>query len=73
VQFSPEEEEDFTEMARGEGFYERFARSVGPSIYGSLGERNEENKNQNHTDAVSIRYQEGHYMFALRRHKESSS
>ncbi|KAM6497978.1 MCM domain containing protein [Amanita muscaria] len=36
VQFSPEEEEEFTEMARSEGFYERFARSVGPSIYGSL-------------------------------------
>ncbi|TFK76800.1 MCM-domain-containing protein [Pluteus cervinus] len=36
VQFSPEEEEEFGEMARSEGFYERFARSVGPSIYGSL-------------------------------------
>ncbi|KAK2462030.1 hypothetical protein APHAL10511_006493 [Amanita phalloides] len=36
VQFSPEEEEEFAEMARSEGFYERFARSVGPSIYGSL-------------------------------------
>ena len=24
-------------MARSEGFYERFAKSVGPSIYGSLG------------------------------------
>ena len=37
VQFTPEEEEEFGEMARSEGFYERFARSVGPSIYGSLG------------------------------------
>lgn len=37
VQFSPEEEEEFGEMARSEGFYERFAKSVGPSIYGSLG------------------------------------
>ncbi|PFH46633.1 hypothetical protein AMATHDRAFT_7565 [Amanita thiersii Skay4041] len=36
VQFTPEEEEEFVEMARSEGFYERFARSVGPSIYGSL-------------------------------------
>lgn len=25
-------------MARSEGFYERFSRSVGPSIYGSLGQ-----------------------------------
>ena len=24
-------------MARSDGFYERFAKSVGPSIYGSLG------------------------------------
>ncbi|KAL0578016.1 minichromosome maintenance protein 5 [Marasmius crinis-equi] len=36
VQFTPEEEEEFNEMARSEGFYERFARSVGPSIYGNL-------------------------------------
>jgi DNA replication licensing factor MCM5 len=37
IQFTPEEEEEFGEMARSEGFYERFAKSVGPSIYGSLG------------------------------------
>ncbi|KAG6381381.1 MCM-domain-containing protein [Boletus reticuloceps] len=36
VQFTPDEEEDFAEMARGEGFYERFAKSVAPSIYGCL-------------------------------------
>ncbi|KAJ7596619.1 MCM-domain-containing protein [Mycena floridula] len=36
VQFTPEEEEEFGEMARSEGFYERFAKSVGPSIWGSL-------------------------------------
>ncbi|KAN0100809.1 MCM2/3/5 family domain containing protein [Tylopilus felleus] len=36
VQFTPEEEEDFGEMARSEGFYERFAKSVAPSIYGCL-------------------------------------
>lgn len=37
VQFTPEEEEEFGDMARSEGFYERFSKSVGPSIYGSLG------------------------------------
>ncbi|KIM85493.1 hypothetical protein PILCRDRAFT_817522 [Piloderma croceum F 1598] len=36
VQFTPEEEEEYGEMARSDGFYERFAKSVGPSIYGSL-------------------------------------
>lgn len=39
VQFTPEEEEEFGEMARSEGFYDRFAKSIGPSIYGSLGTR----------------------------------
>lgn len=37
VQFAPEEEEEFSEMARSPDFYERFAKSVAPSIYGSLG------------------------------------
>jgi len=37
AQYSAEEEEEFQEMARSEGFYERFARSVAPSIFGSLG------------------------------------
>ena len=37
AQFTPEEEEEFGEMARSEGFYERFAKSVAPSIFGSLG------------------------------------
>ncbi|EIM83486.1 MCM-domain-containing protein [Stereum hirsutum FP-91666 SS1] len=36
VQYTPEEEEEFGEMARSEGFYERFAKSVAPSIFGSL-------------------------------------
>ena len=36
-QFSPEEEEEFGEMARSENFYEMFATSVAPSIYGSIG------------------------------------
>jgi len=38
ARFSPQEEEEFREMARSEGFYERFAKSVAPSIFGSLGE-----------------------------------
>ncbi|KAN0134920.1 MCM domain containing protein [Lactarius tabidus] len=36
AQFTPDEEEEFNEMARGDGFYERFAKSVAPSIFGSL-------------------------------------
>ncbi|TEB39338.1 ATP dependent DNA helicase [Coprinellus micaceus] len=36
AQYTAEEEEEFQEMARSEGFYERFARSVAPSIFGSL-------------------------------------
>jgi len=35
--FSAEEEEEFMAMARSEGFYERFAQSVAPSIFGSPG------------------------------------
>ncbi|KLO20460.1 MCM-domain-containing protein [Schizopora paradoxa] len=35
VQFTPEEEEEFGQMARSDGFYERFAKSIAPSIYGS--------------------------------------
>ncbi|KAF4623441.1 hypothetical protein D9613_001673 [Agrocybe pediades] len=34
--FTPQQEEEFEEMARSEGFYERFAKSVAPSIFGSL-------------------------------------
>lgn len=37
VQFTPEEEEEFNEMARSDGLYEQFAKSVAPSIFGSLG------------------------------------
>ncbi|ETW87571.1 hypothetical protein HETIRDRAFT_431874 [Heterobasidion irregulare TC 32-1] len=36
LHFTPEEEEEFGEMARSDGFYERFAKSVAPSIFGSL-------------------------------------
>lgn len=35
--FTPQQEEEFEEMSRSEGFYERFAKSVAPSIFGSLG------------------------------------
>lgn len=69
VQFSPEEEEEFSEMARSDGFYERFARSVAPSIYGSLGMLS-------FTIYISIlikihRYQESHHLFVIRWFKES--
>ena len=36
--FAPEEEDEFAAMARSNGFYERFAESIAPSIYGNLGE-----------------------------------
>lgn len=35
--FTPQEEEEFREMAQSEGLYERFAKSIAPSIYGNLG------------------------------------
>lgn len=35
--FTPEEEEEFQQLARSDGLYERFANSVAPSIYGNLG------------------------------------
>ncbi|CAD6584776.1 MAG: minichromosome maintenance protein 5 [Cyphobasidiales sp. Tagirdzhanova-0007] len=34
--FAPEEEDEFAAMARSNGFYERFAESIAPSIYGNL-------------------------------------
>ncbi|WVO14105.1 hypothetical protein L204_101733 [Cryptococcus depauperatus] len=34
--FTPEEEEEFQQLARSDGLYERFANSVAPSIYGNL-------------------------------------
>ncbi|KAF8329815.1 MCM2/3/5 family-domain-containing protein [Cantharellus anzutake] len=34
--FTPQEEEEFAQMARSPAFYERFANSVAPSIFGSL-------------------------------------
>lgn len=37
--FTAEEEEEFSQMARSDGFYERFANSIAPSIYGNTGER----------------------------------
>jgi hypothetical protein len=33
--FTPEEEEEFSSMARSAGFYERFANSIAPSIFGN--------------------------------------
>lgn len=36
--FTTEEEDEFQNMARSPGFYERFAESIAPSIYGNLGE-----------------------------------
>ena len=37
--FTPEEEEEFSHMSRSQGFYDRFAASIAPSIYGNLGQR----------------------------------
>lgn len=37
AQFTPQQEEEFQEMARSENFYERFASSIAPSIFGSVG------------------------------------
>jgi len=37
ARFSPEEEEEFQALSRSEGLYERFAASVAPSIFGSVG------------------------------------
>ncbi|KIJ38417.1 hypothetical protein M422DRAFT_258780 [Sphaerobolus stellatus SS14] len=36
ARYTPQEEEEFREMARSEDFYERFAKSVAPSIFGTL-------------------------------------
>lgn len=35
--FTAQEEEEFGEISRSEGLYERFSRSVAPSIFGNLG------------------------------------
>lgn len=37
TRFSPEEEEEFQELSRSENLYEKFAASVAPSIFGSVG------------------------------------
>lgn len=36
--FTAEEEEEFGEISRSEGLYEKFCRSVAPSIFGNLGQ-----------------------------------
>jgi len=61
-QFSPEEEEEFGEMARSENFYEKFAASVAPSIYGSMGN----SVSQPHTLASAHMF----FFSLLRRHQE---
>jgi DNA replication licensing factor MCM5 len=35
--FTPEEEDEFAAMARSDNFYDKFAQSIAPSIFGSLG------------------------------------
>ena len=35
--FTPEEEEEFSAMSRSPDFYERFAGSIAPSIFGNVG------------------------------------
>lgn len=61
--FTAEEEQEFAEMARGEGFYERFAGSIAPSIFGNggkflslfiLGTRGEKEKGKRSTDQGKI-------------------
>ena len=37
--FTPAEEEEFLRLSRSDDLYERFARSVAPSIFGSLGKQ----------------------------------
>ena len=74
AQFSPEEEEEFGEMARSDGFYERFARSVGPSIYGSLGLwLTLVGSFLTPLISSTNRYQKGHYLFVIRRVEENST
>ena len=48
VAFTAEEEEEFMAMARSEGFYERFASSVAPSIFGNVGTPGERLTDTNH-------------------------
>ncbi|KAF8905434.1 MCM-domain-containing protein [Gymnopilus junonius] len=36
AQFTPQQEEEFQEMARSDSFYERFSSSIAPSIFGSV-------------------------------------
>jgi hypothetical protein len=68
VQFTPEEEEEFNAMARSEGLYERFAKSVAPSIFGSLGTFC---LSTLYTPGSHItRYQEGYFLSSLWRIKE---
>lgn len=58
-------------MARSEGFYERFARSVAPSIFGNLG-MHESSFQFGDTD-FSVRYKESNNLFAFRWIKKDAS
>lgn len=71
AQYTSEQEEEFEQMARSDGFYERFAKSIAPSIYGSLGVFITENTRM--FSLMLNRYKEGHYLSALWRIKESPS
>ena len=67
ARFSPQEEEEFGEMARSEGFYERFANSVAPSIFGNLGDPVFSSVFFMGPFAkLTHRYQESDHMFAVR-------
>lgn len=63
-------------MARSEGFYERFAKSVAPSIFGSLGSQTGNPVHvfsYSYSLTISGRYQEGHYVSAHGRLEEDSA
>lgn len=68
-QFSPEEEEEFGEMARSDSFYEKFAQSVAPSIYGSLGRAYFRSCDCSYSSLS--RYQKGHHLFVIWRLQET--
>ena len=59
-------------MARSEGFYERFAKSVAPSIFGNLGEATV-SQLALVLIKISLRYQEGNNLFTVWRFEENSS
>jgi hypothetical protein len=52
-------------MARSEGFYERFAKSVAPSIFGSVG-KNVYNRCPRAEILTTSRHQKGDHMSSFR-------